>query len=174
MKVVRLTTHVVALIFVLAPLIGCGLLSPYKKNKEGFYPQHYNCCGPVALEKAFHKFYKDNDLVVTQELTREEISKKIQRTGMGLKEALTFFNKNAICITWPVEIRRVAEQYGFQLINIDDIDKLDPEKDVAIVLVHGSFFSQQYHWVVFPVDAVRTYYGDETVIDKIYLLKLKK
>ena len=34
------------------------------------------------------------------------------------------------------------------------------QEDIAIVLIHGKFFSHQYHWVVYPIDDVKNYYGD--------------
>ena len=175
MRLLKPIYYFIALAFLLLPLIGCGLLNPYKKNSEGFYEKHYYCCGPIALDQAFDAFYaKEGIVFVRDPHSREEISKVIQSRGMSLKEALTFFSKEAICITWPSEIRYVANKYGFELISKSSIDELDPKEDVAIVLVHGKFFSQQFHWIVFPTDDVKDVYGNDTVIDKVYLLKMKK
>ena len=44
---------------------------------------------------------------------------------------------------------------------------------IAIVLIHGKCLSRQYHWVVYPIDNVKEFYGKKTVIDTIYLLKWK-
>lgn len=93
--------------------------------------------------------------------------------GISEKEFLSFFDKNAICITWPNEIKYIADKYGFELISVDSLSKLDPQKDIAIVLIHGAYFTKQYHWLVFPINNVNSYYGNKTVIDKIYLMKLK-
>jgi len=70
-------------------------------------------------------------------------------------------------------MKYVADKYGFELVNVNDINEVDPEEDVAIVLVHGRLLSKEYHWLVFDVDDIKNYYGDETVIDIVYLLKWK-
>ena len=166
-----------ALFLAVAP-VGCGVFNGYKKNSEGFYEKHYNCCGPIALEKALNSFWaKPHDGVIycfIKPFDREELSQQIQKEGMARKEALSFFHRDAICITWPSEIKRVLKKYNVETVKVDRLDDLDLNKDVAIVLVHGAFFSRQYHWVVFPLDNVKNYYGDDTVIDVIYLLKIQK
>jgi len=154
-------------------LPGCGVFDAYQKNSDGYYEKHYNCCGPIALEKALNLFWsRPHDGVIycfKKPFDRGEISRAIQEDGMGLKEALAFFHKDAICITWPSEIKEVAEQYGFEIITLKEFEKLDPKKDVAIVLVHSKI--NNYHWLVFPIDDPQYYYGTNTKIDKIYLLK---
>jgi len=175
MKLIKRTARLLALALAVAPLVSCSLFDRHPKNNEGFYERHYWTCGPVALEKAINAFYTKEGAVCTKGLApRKLISQIIQKRGMSSKELLSFFDKEAICITWPSDIKHVADRYGFELITIDDIDSLNPEKDVAIVLIHGSFFSEQYHWVVYPLDSVRDFYGKKTVIDKIYLLKWKR
>ena len=52
-------------------------------------------------------------------------------------------------------------------------DTQDKEKDIAIVLIRGKFFTEQYHWVVYPIDNVKSFWGKNTVIDSIYLIKKK-
>ncbi len=152
--------YLLSLIFLLAPIIGCGLLNPYKKNSEGFYERHYLTCEPIALEKAFNAFYAREGIVfVRNRAPREEISKAIQKRGMCTKEALSFFSREAVCMTWPSEIKYIAEKYGFELVSGKNLDELDPEKDIAIVLVHGKFLKDEYHWVVFPMDDVEDFYG---------------
>tara|TARA_Y100000310_G_scaffold337941_1_gene426285 strand:- start:1135 stop:1494 length:360 start_codon:yes stop_codon:yes gene_type:complete len=113
-------------------------------------------------------------MVFQEQHTREGVSKFIQSKGLIEKEFLALFNKDAVRITWPSEIEETVNQYGFDLISVNDLDLLNPEKDIAIVLIHGKFFSEQYHWVVYPINDVKNFYGKKTVIDKIYLLKWRK
>ena len=76
-------------------------------------------------------------------------------------------------ITWPSEIKKIANEHGFDVVTVDELSPLNSEKDIAIVLIHGKFFSKQYHWVVYPIDDVKNFYGEKTVIDAVYLLKWK-
>jgi len=71
-------------------------------------------------------------------------------------------------------MKAVVKKYGFELITVNDFEKLDPSKDIALVLVYGRFLSRQWHWMCYPVDEnVKTYFGPDTKIDKIYLLQKK-
>ena len=153
-------------------------LTDTKKNSEGFYEKHYNCCGPIALEKALNLFFsKPHDGIIycfKKPFDREEISRLIQKDGMGCKEALSLFHKDAVCITWPSEIKDILNKYNIEVINIKSLKELDPKKDIAIVLVHGKFFSKEYHWLVYPIDEIESFYGEDTVIDLIFLLKIKR
>ena len=173
--VLRPFVYLLSLILCVAPLLlsGCGgFKNQYQKNSEGFYEKHYNCCGPIAIEKAINEFYRKEGVVFARNpAPRKEVSQAIQKSGMSIKEALCYFDPEAICITWPSEIIHVTKKYGFELIRLESLEELDPKKDIAIVLVHGKFFSKQYHWVVFPLHDVQYYYGKDTVIDAIYLLK---
>ncbi len=162
-----------ALILAVGPILGCGIINPHRKNFEGYYDAHYRACGPQALEKAFYAFFKNQGAAFKKGHTRQEISRSIQSQGMLGRELLSFFHKDAIQITWPSEIKKIAGNYGFDLVTVDSLSSLDPQKDIAIVLIHGKFFSDQYHWVVYPIDDVEGFYGKKTVIDKIYLLKWK-
>ena len=175
MKILKPLCRLLALTLAIVPLMSCALFDRHQKNEEGFYEAHYSTCGPVALRKAFNEFYiREGIVFVRDPHPRDEISKLIQKRGMKAKELLSFFHKDTICITWPNEMKYVANHYGFELITVDDIDDLDPEKDIAIVLVHGKLLSNQYHWTVFPVDEVKKFYGESTVIDIVYLLKWKR
>lgn len=159
---------VTALFCLLLP--GCGVFNTYQKNSDGYYERHYTCCGPQALAKAFRLVDQRAGIIYVRDPYIEaEISRRIQDNGIKSKELLSFFNKEAICITWPSEIKEVAEQYGFEIITLKEFEKLDPEKDVVIVLVHSKI--NNYHWLVFPIDDPQYYYGINTKIDKIYLLK---
>ncbi len=148
------------MILMVGPIVGCGIINPHKKNAEGYYERHYWTCGPIALEKAFNAIcVRDGIVFYRYPFSRGALSKEIQKRGMKSKELLSFFNREAICITWPSDIKYMAERYNFELITIDDIDSLDPQKDIAIVLIHGALFSKEYHWAVYPLDDVRDFYG---------------
>ena len=155
----------------MGPILGCGVINPHRKNSEGYYQAHYRSCGPQALEKAFLAYFEKKGIAYC--VRAELISKRIQSKGMARKELLAFFDKNAIQITWPAEIKKIASEHGFDIVTINKLSSLDPLKDIAIVLIHGKLLSRQYHWVVYPVDQVESFYGKKTVIDKIYLLKWK-
>jgi len=149
---------------------GCGIFNSYDKNVDGYYERHYVCCGPQALAKAFSLIdARAGILYARNPYPSEEISRRIQDNGIKLKEFLALFNKGAICITWPGEMKATAEQYGFEVITLKEFEELDPEKDVAVVLVHSEL--NNYHWLVFPIDDPEDYYGIGTKVDKIYLFK---
>tara|TARA_Y100000310_G_scaffold180736_1_gene180673 strand:+ start:2080 stop:2562 length:483 start_codon:yes stop_codon:yes gene_type:complete len=158
-----------------APLFsGCGIFHPPEKDGNGYYPQHFICCGPIAIEKAFIEYNRRAGIINKRHITAEEISKQIQDDGMLLKKFLALFDNRIVCSTWSWEIREVVKKYGFELINIEKFENLNPSTDIAFVLVRGKFFSKEWHWVCYPVDEdMNTFFGSETQIDKILLLKKK-
>ena len=163
-----------SLLLVVAPLFsGCGIFNPPLRDSQGYYIAHFNCCGPVAIEKAINKYYRDQGIVfVKNPAPREEVSKRIQDDGQVFKSFLAIFERSSVCATWSWEMESVVKKYGFKLISVNDFEKLDPSKDIAFVLVRGKFISDQWHWMCYPVDKnITTYFGEDTKIDKIYLLK---
>lgn len=149
-------------VFYLSPIIGCGVFDRYEKNTEGFYENHFGACGPIALEKAFHK--------LNVGVSQIDISKTIQKDGIASKEILSLFHKKAIHITWPSEMKKVAKKYGFKIISVSEFESLDPKKDVAVILIHSNI--NDYHWVCFPIDDdIANFFGENTEIDKIYILQ---
>jgi len=171
MNLIKKPAWILALMLALGPIPGCALFDRHQKNSEGYYERHFWACGPIALEKAFSKKYERRGIAYC--VSREELSKQIQDYGMLRKELLSYFDKEAVGITWPSEIKKLARKHGFDVTKIDDINSLDSNEDIAIVLIHGKFFSKQYHWLVYPLDDVKNFYGKKTVIDVIYLLKWK-
>jgi hypothetical protein len=85
------------------------------------------------------------------------------------KEILSIFNNEAIQITWPHEIKTIIKEHGFEAVSIKDISELDPQKHIALVLVYTKLTN--YHWLVFPIDDPEDYYGEDTKVRKIFLLK---
>lgn len=154
-------------LILLAPFMGCSLFTGLKKNSEGYYGEHYYACGPIALEKAFLEYYQRQGVAYC--VRRTLLSKSIQDSGMIGKEILSLFSSDAIQITWPSEMKMIAQQHGFKTSSIKDIRDLDPEKHIALVLVYSKI--TDYHWVVFPIDDPEDFYGEDTKIHKIYLLE---
>ena len=128
------------------------------------------------MEAAINKYYSNHGIIICEKPypSRKQISKQIQDDGQIFKTFLSFFDREAVCSTWSWEMKRVVKKYGFELIDADDFEKLDPSKDIALVLVYGKFFSSQWHWMCYPVDKnITTCFGPNTKIDKILLLKKK-
>ncbi len=144
--------------------IGCSTFDRHKKNSEGYYEKHFSSCGPKALEKAFRQF--------EQRVNRKDISKFIQENPRPLIELLSFFSKDSVEITWPCDIKRAAKKYGYKIVSLKEFNKLNPQKDVALVLINTKL--SNYHWLCFPIDKnIGTFFGPKTKINKIYLLKKK-
>ena len=162
-----------SLLFVLGPLFsGCGIFYPPTRDGDGYYTKHFYCCGPTAVRAALGEYHARNGIVNVRAITTEEISKQIQDNGKYFRKFLSFFNRDVVCVTWTWEMKAVMKKWGFELINIDDFEKLDPKKDIAFILVRGRFFSSEWHWMCYPVDnKVKTWFGSGTKIDKILLLK---
>ncbi len=163
------------LILVTMTTLGCHISSPnLKKDSDGYFVKHYNACGPIALEKAINEYYARKEAEPAKKpATRKQISQTIQDSGFASRQLLSFFSPTAVNITWPSEIVDVLNKHGLEIVKLKKIDELDAKKDIAIVLIHGKFFTQQYHWVVYPIDKVKTFWGKDTVIDLIYLIKKK-
>ena len=162
--------------FALLPLfMGCGIFDPAMRDSEGYFVRHFECCGPRAIEKALAEYYQREGVVFVKGMTAKEISKAIQDEGQALKKFLSMFDKEIVCVTWSWEMKKAVEKYGFELITIDDFKKLNPEKDIAFVLVRGKFFSRQWHWMCYPIEEnITKFFGENTKIDIIYLLKRVK
>jgi len=180
MRKIKSSARIFAMVMAIGPLLstGCGMLNPPNRDKQGYYTAHYSSCGPTALGIAFDKIYtRDGIVFVKQPHTVEEISKFIQDRGQKSKTFLSFFNRNAVCITWPSEIKAAAKHYGFTPITLNEMAELDPKKDVAVVLVRGATLEGEWHWVCFPfydMQSIKNWYGEGTKVDKIYLLKYNK
>ena len=53
-----------------------------------------------------------------------------------------------------------------------DIDDLDPKKDIAIVLLFVNILKGESHWAAYPYNKnIKNWFGPDTSISKIYLLK---
>ena len=170
----KILTWMTSLLFVLAPLFSsCGIFRPPSKDRNGYHIDHFDSCGPIAIEKAINEYYKRQGVVFAKNpAPRKEVSKQIQDDGILLKKFLSLFNKETVCVSWSWELKTVIKKYGFELIDVDDFEKLEPSRDIALVLVYGRFLSDQWHWACYPLDQdIKTIFGSNTKIDKILLLK---
>jgi hypothetical protein len=176
MKRIKPLAWILAAVMAIGPLLftGCGVFNPPYRDSDGYYAVHYSCCGPQALGRAFDMSYqRDGIIFLRRPHSEKEISRFIQDRGQKSKVFLSYFSKSAVCITWPSEIKAAAKRYGFTPITLGEMDKLDPKKDVAVILVRGSTLKGEWHWVCFPyynAESIKKYYGEKTKIEKIYLL----
>ena len=154
----------ISLLFAVGPLLcaGCGILNP-PKIENGYFIDHYRSCGPAAVDKALSQY-------ITTLRTRKQISQDIQDNGNFYRHLASIVHKQGAQITCPSEIVEICKQYGFSVTTVDQLDTLDPETDVALVLVRKSL--GEWHWLCFPVDSsIADWYGDDTTVRVIYLLK---
>ena len=163
--------HIKKLIFlicfllILTPIIfsGCGVLNPAITNSAGYYTRHFWSCGPDAVSDALRQFniYR----------SRTAISMQMQDNSNTWRNLLTLIHKTGGDISCPHEIITVCKQYGYTVLPIRDIHKLDATKDIALVLI-SSGIASGWHWVCFPVVTdIENFYGDNTMIHRIFILK---
>ena len=177
MRCIKIISKFFSISLALLPLIffsSCGILNPPAKTVDGYYSKHYTCCGPTALRRAFEAFYRENGIVFKKGVSSEEISRSIQDSGNKGRTALSILNRHAVCITWPSEIKNIAKEYGFVPVKLNDINKLK-EGDIAVVLIKGKTLKGEWHWMCFPyhdVETIKKWYGKNTVVKDVYLLKL--
>lgn len=175
-KCVKNISKFFSISFALLPLFlfsSCGVLNPPAKTVDGFYIRHFDCCGPKSLKRAFEIFYRENGIVFVRGISSEEISRAMQKKGNSGRTGLSILNRNAVCITWPSEIRSMAKDYGFVPVSLKDVDKLK-EGDIAIILVRGKALKGEFHWICFPyydVETIKKWYGKTTNIGPIYLFR---
>ena len=164
--------HLVVLIcFILAAFnTSCGLLHP-PQRQNGYLVAHYTSCGPEALEVALADYAAKHGIKYKRAWNKKELSIEIQDRSkrLNLREFLILLDKQAAAITWPTEIKDTLNIRGIIVKEIDSIDELDRTVDVAIILVHKKGTITWYHWLAYPRDTVY-HYGDDTVVDKIFVL----
>jgi len=150
-------------------LTGCGIFNPSPKQ-NGYYSYHLYSCGPRAVSKAIAELDRQQGLVRCPGPSAADISIQIQDNGNFWRHLMAIAHRDAGLITLPHEIVEVCKQNGYEVITIEDYTQLDPEKDVALILLYSNLL--EWHWVCFPVDKnIPNWYGDSTKIVKIILLK---
>ena len=80
---------------------------------------------------------------------------------------------DTILVSFPHEMKNVCKKYGYEMIEVDKkIDDLNPEKDVAIVLLFGDLLKGESHWATYPhTGNIKNWFGSNTKISKIFILK---
>ena len=148
--------------------MGCVAFHPesLEKDSAGYRVKHYRSCDPVALEKAFICLGEKN-------ISRKEISRKIQDTGNVSRYLMMLVHHETIEVTFPYEMKQVCKKYGYEMIEIDNnIDNLSAEKDIAIVLIFGNILKGESHWAAYPhTKNLKKYFGPDTNISKVFILK---
>jgi hypothetical protein len=148
--------------------IGCVVFHPESLSKDslGYRVRHYNSCGPEALEEAFSRLGEKN-------VDRIQISRNIQDTGNTLRYLMMLVHHDTILVSFPHEMKNVCKKYGYEMVEVDkEIDDLDPQKDIAIVLLFGDFLKGESHWAAYPhTDNIKNWFGSNTKISKIFILK---
>ena len=149
-----------------------------KKDQDGHYLKHYNSCGPVAIEAAINEYYRKQGIVfIKNPAPQKEVSKKIQANGNGIRDFMSLIHYEGVLLTLPSEMKKVIEDYGYEVKSAENIEDLDPEKDIAVVLVWGCAFKREAHWICFPLydaEEISKYYGKNTQISEILILGPKK
>ena len=129
----------------------CGLFHP--PNREaGYLTDHYYSCGPVALQDALNEYAHKHGITYKRSWRAKELSIEIQdkRKFINLTEFLVLLDKQAASITWPDEIKGTLKSRGIVIVEVDNIDKIDPKRDTAIILIHKKGTLTFYHWLVYP------------------------
>ena len=147
---------------------GCAIFhSDYlETDNDGHYVNHFHSCGPKALRKALNK--------LNIKVYEKQLSKEIQSSGNLTRTLLTLIHYETVQVTLPSEMKKACLDYGYEVEKVKNLKELDPKKDIAIVLVTGNVLKGETHWVCFPVDTnITNYFGKNTKIKKIYLLKKK-
>jgi hypothetical protein len=134
-------------------------------------------CGAIALQDAFQQLGKQVDLV---DLIKE-------RSGGLIRGFLSLFSKEASLITWPVEIKQIAKDNGYEVeiirgdeANIQTIREKTTENS-AVIVRSGPIFNQHYQ-TYNPNQIKRAFYsgsgggiedigGDGSLISEIYVIK---
>jgi hypothetical protein len=164
---VRLRRVILWLIAICLLNTSCIVFHPeqFERDELGYYINHYRACGPVALEKAFEALGDDS-------ASRVSLSREIQEDGNALRHFLSLLHYDGLLISLPNELKTICEKHGYKVTEIDSLDKLSLEEDIALVLVWGKILKREAHWLVFPIDTkIKDWYGGYTRIGKILLLK---
>tara|TARA_R100000008_G_C3581167_1_gene168612 strand:- start:436 stop:918 length:483 start_codon:yes stop_codon:yes gene_type:complete len=150
--------------------VGCGTINTAFEgrrvadliaNKQD--PRHVRSCGPTALKKVL------SHLNIKEE--RKEISRIIQERGHECRSFLSIFHHRARGISFESDIKHVLKLYGFKTREVSSLSDLDPNKDVAIVLISKKW-TLLYHWMAFPNNLpIEKYHGDCTKIHAILVVE---
>ena len=162
------------LVFLISCNIGCGIFDPPHRNSSGYYTVHFRSCGPLSIERALQSYFAKQGIHNKRHITSKEISEDIQKNSRPFpfngRECLVIFNKTAAQITWPSELIKACQTHGVNLKRVNKEYFNQNQDSVYIILVHKKRTLNNYHWLAHPHTPVN-YFGDQTVIDRIYLLE---
>ena len=141
-------------------------------KENGYYTRHFYSCGPEAVETALMRSKLVEGILFKRYIHAEEISRRIQDNGNTWRDIATVFHESGAAITCPHEIVEICDQYGYNATTVKNYDQLNPEEDVALILLYSNLGN--WHWVCFPIDNnIPEYYGESTKIVTIFLLEKK-
>ena len=153
-------------------ITGCGVFDRPVKLNNGLYAAHYTSCGPNALQTAISQFKVNNNLYVPYDVHYIPISAQIQKNEKNLsRHILSYIHKDAVEITWPHEMKAICKKHNIKLVEVNLKDITNDK--VYIILAHNKKNFFYYHWYSYPGQDLY-YYGNDTVIDKVYRLELIK
>lgn len=151
-------------------ITGCGIFDRPAKLNNGLYAAHYTSCGPSALQSAISQFKVNNNLYVPYDVHHIPISEYIQKNEKNSsRHILSFIHKDAVEITWPHEMKAICKKHNIKLVEVK-LKDITTNDDVYIILAHDKKNFFYYHWYSYPGQDLY-YYGDDTVIDKVYRLE---
>ena len=107
----------------------------------------------------------------------KQISQDIQRDApifiFNRTQLLIVFNRDAVGITWPSELKSVCRKYGVKLtpVPVTDLYKDSNINKTYIILIHKKCDLSSFHWYAYPGSTVPHVWGDDTVFDIVYLLE---
>ena len=129
---VRLRRTILWIIAICLLNISCIVFHPeqFRTDELGYYINHYRACGPVALEKAFEALGDGN-------ASRVNLSREIQEDGNALRHFVSLLHYDGLLISLPNELKTICEKHGYKVTEIDNLDELNLEEDIALVLVWG-------------------------------------
>lgn len=151
-------------------LTGCGIFDRPTKTNNGFYSAHYTSCGPEALQAAITQFKMNNNMYIPKNIHFVPISEQIQKNEKcPSRHILSYIDKAAVEITWPHEMKAICKTHNIKLVETS-LKDMSLNNEVYIILAHNKNKFFYYHWYAFP-ERDLYYYGDDTIIDKIYRLE---
>ena len=156
-------------------IVGCGILNPPHRD-NGYLVSHYTSCGPEAVRDAVNKYFTKNNIIrPAYVITTKQISQGIQRDAppfpFNRTGWIVMFDRKAANITWPSEVKTACQKFGIKLRPVS-VKYLEEHPDeIYIILCHKKWSIYDYHWLVYPHYTGLDFYGDDTMIDTVYLLE---
>ncbi|MAF24955.1 hypothetical protein CL634_05205 [bacterium] len=157
---------------------GCGTIRSSKDSawvkKEraaGRDPVHIGSCGPDAVYDALHYIHRHIKFI-RNPFSKKEISIIIQkRHTTACRNFYGIFDERAREISFISDLMAVLRHYNIGVYDLGSNDLKSVGKDRTAIVLIKKKNSLDYHWITYPVNGnITTFYGDDTVIKKIYVL----